>query len=105
METGSDLPDATVARIRDSFARQGLMRLLGAELAGVKAGLVTIRLPFKPDLTQQHGYFHAGGTASCLMTSLGFLAIREPLPGTPNMPGSGGGRIENGSAVAGRAVV
>ena len=30
------------------------------------------------------------------MTSLGFLAIREPLPGTPNMPGSGGGRIENG---------
>lgn len=42
---------------------------------------------------------------ACLMTSLGFLAIREPLPGTPNMPGSGGGRIENGSAVAGRAVV
>ena len=30
---------------------------------------------------------------------------KEPLPGTPNMPGSGGGRIENGSAVAGRAVV
>lgn len=42
---------------------------------------------------------------ACLVTSLGFLAIREPLPGTPNMPGSGGGRIENGSAVAGRAVV
>jgi len=42
---------------------------------------------------------------ACLMTSRGFLAIREPLPGTPNMPGSGGGRIENGSAVAGRAVV
>ena len=39
------------------------------------------------------------------MTSLGFLAIREPLPGPPNMPGSGGGRIENGSAIVVRAVV
>ena len=28
----------------------------------------------------------------------GSFAIREPLPGTPNMPGGGGGRIENGSA-------
>lgn len=26
------------------------------------------------------------------------LCDKEPLPGTPNMPGSGGGRIENGSA-------
>lgn len=42
---------------------------------------------------------------ACLMTLLGFLAIREPPPGTPNMPGGGGGRIENGSAVSGRAVV
>ena len=35
---------------------------------------------------------------ACLMLSLGSFAIREPLPGTPNMPGGGGGRIENGSA-------
>ena len=33
------------------------------------------------------------------------LCDKGALPGTPNMPGSGGGRIENGSAVAGRAVV
>jgi hypothetical protein len=30
----------------------------------------------------------------CLMTSLGSFAIKEPLPGTAYMPGSGGGRIE-----------
>lgn len=75
MEIGSDLPDATLARIRDSFARQGLMRLLGAELAGVKAGLVTIRLPFKPDLTQQHGFFHAGGTASIADSAGGYAGF------------------------------
>lgn len=75
MDIGNDLPEATVTRIRDSFARQGLMRLLGAELAGVKAGLVTIRLPFKPDLTQQHGYFHAGGTASIADSAGGYAGF------------------------------
>lgn len=75
MEIGSDLPDAAVARIRDSFARQGLMSLLGAELADVKAGLVTIRLPFRPELTQQHGYFHAGGTASIADSAGGYAGF------------------------------
>ncbi|WP_295044667.1 PaaI family thioesterase [uncultured Paracoccus sp.] len=75
MEIGSTLPDATLARIRDSFGRQGLMALLGAELGDVKAGLVTIRLPFKPDLTQQHGYFHAGGTASIADSAGGYAGF------------------------------
>jgi hypothetical protein len=30
----------------------------------------------------------------CLVTSPGSFAIKEPLPGTAYMPGSGGGRIE-----------
>ena len=75
MEIGSDLPDAIVDRITESFARQGLMRHLGAELAGVKAGLVTIRLPFRPELTQQHGYFHAGGTSSIADTAGGYAGF------------------------------
>ena len=37
MEIGSALPDTIASRVRDSFARQGLMRLLGAELAEMKA--------------------------------------------------------------------
>lgn len=75
MDIGSTLPDATAARIRNSFARQGLMGLLGAELAQVKAGLVTIRLPFRPELTQQHGYFHAGGTASVADSAGGYAGF------------------------------
>lgn len=75
MEIGSDLPQAAVDRIRDSFARQGLMRHLGAELGDVKAGLVTIRLPFRPELTQQHGYFHAGGTASIADSAGGYAGF------------------------------
>lgn len=75
MEIGSDLPQVTVTRIRDSFGRQGLMRHLGAELGDVKAGLVTIRLPFRPELTQQHGYFHAGGTASVADSAGGYAGF------------------------------
>lgn len=75
MDIGSDLPQATVDRIRDSFARQGLMSLLGAELGQIKAGLVTIRLPFRQELTQQHGYFHAGGTASIADSAGGYAGF------------------------------
>ncbi|MCZ0961772.1 PaaI family thioesterase [Paracoccus benzoatiresistens] len=75
MEIGSDLPPAVADRVRDSFARQGLMSLLGAELADVKAGMVTIRLPFRPELTQQHGYFHAGGTASIADSAGGYAGF------------------------------
>lgn len=75
MDIGSDLPQATVDRIRDSFARQGLMSLLGAELDQIKAGLVTIRLPFRQELTQQHGYFHAGGTASIADSAGGYAGL------------------------------
>ena len=47
-------------RVRDSFARQGAMRLLGARLAEVRPGYCAIELPYREDLTQQHGYVHAG---------------------------------------------
>ena len=75
MDIGSDLPKAVVDRIHDSFGRQGLMRHLGAELGDVKAGLVTIRLPFRSELTQQHGYFHAGGTASVADSAGGYAGF------------------------------
>jgi len=36
---------------------------------------------------------------ACLKKDPGSCAIREPLPGTPNMPGNGGGRIETAVVV------
>ncbi len=52
------------SRVRDSFARQALMRTIGAELIRVQPGRVEIALPFRADLTQQHGYLHAGITST-----------------------------------------
>lgn len=48
------------ARTRESFARQGAMGYLGASLAAVAPGRVEVALPFRPELSQQHGFFHAG---------------------------------------------
>ncbi len=51
-------------RTRASFARQGAMALIGARLERVEPGRVEIALPFRPELTQQHGFFHAGMIAA-----------------------------------------
>src|SRR2546428_127556 len=48
------------ARVRASFGRQGAMLLIGARLSALRPGYCAIELPFRDDLTQQHGYVHAG---------------------------------------------
>jgi len=60
------------ARVRASFARQGIMGLIGAELVRVEPGLVQIALPFRADLTQQHGFFHAGVTSTIADSAGGY---------------------------------
>jgi len=62
------------ARVRDSFARQAVMELIGASLARVEAGEVEIALPFRDDLTQQHGFFHAGITSVIADSAGGYAA-------------------------------
>ncbi len=63
------------ARVRDSFARQGAMRLLGARLAEVRAGYCAIELPYRDDLTQQHGYVHAGIVGAIVDSAGGYAAF------------------------------
>ena len=36
------------------------MGLIGAAMDAVEPGRVTISVPFRPELSQQHGFFHAG---------------------------------------------
>ena len=59
-------------RVRASFARQGAMTLIGARLGRVEPGVVQIELPFRADLTQQHGYFHAGMTSAIADSAGGY---------------------------------
>jgi len=66
-------PDpAFEARVRASFERQGIMRLIGARMTRVEPGRVEIELPYRADLTQQHGYFHAGVTSTIADSAGGY---------------------------------
>ena len=70
-----ELDPAVERLVRESFDKQGLMRLLGAVIAEVRCGEVSIRMPFKPELSQQHGFFHAGGTSSIADTAGGYAGL------------------------------
>lgn len=67
------------ARVRDSFARQGAMRLIGASMGRVGPGYCEIVLPYREDLTQQHGLFH-GGMVSAIADTAGGYATYTLFP-------------------------
>ncbi len=64
-------------RIRNSFARQNMMQTLGAELAQVSDGSVTITAPILPGSRQQHGVAHAALTFAIGDTAAGYSALTK----------------------------
>jgi len=67
--------DGFDARVRDSFARQGAMALIGAALADVAPGYCAIALEPRPEVSQQHGYVHAGILATLVDSAGGYAAF------------------------------
>ena len=67
------------ARVRDSFARQAAMSLIGAHLTTVEPGRCIIELTVRDDLTQQHGYVH-GGVVGMIADSAGGYAAFSLMP-------------------------
>lgn len=66
---------AVVDRIRQSFRRQGLMGLIGAELTHVAPGLVRIAMTCSDAVSQQQGYVHAGATSAIADSAGGYAAL------------------------------
>lgn len=66
---------AQESRVRESFARQAYMELLGAELVHVAEGEVDIAWPFSPTLVQQDGFLHAGVVAGAVDSACGYAAL------------------------------
>ncbi len=60
--------------IKQSFAKQTIMGLVGGELTLVEPGVVEISLPYRSDLTQQHGYVHAGIITTIADSACGYAA-------------------------------
>lgn len=54
------LDPAIADRIRAALNAQGLFRHLGAEVGAIGRGTLEMILPFRPEVAQQHGFFHGG---------------------------------------------
>jgi len=61
--------------VQSSFAQQSVMNLIGAELTTVLPGRVEILIPFRDDLTQQHGFLHAGIITTIVDSACGYAAF------------------------------
>ena len=106
----------TETEVRANFARQGLMRSLGATLMEVEAGRCVIELPFSEAVAQQRGFFH-GGTVGAIGDTTGGYAALTLLPVGADVltleykinflrPAAGGRIVAEGSVLrAGRTVV
>jgi len=60
--------------IRESFARQKAMALIGASLSVVSAGKSEVSLPYRDELTQQKGFVHGGIIGMIADTACGYAA-------------------------------
>ena len=62
-------------KVVESFKRQAFMSLLGAGLIKTEPGYCEIHLPYSKQLTQQHGFFHAGVIGTLADTAAGYAAF------------------------------
>ena len=62
-------------RVRASFGRQAVMATLGIDLDTVEPGVVSLRMRHRDDLTQQHGFLHAGVVSTALDSACGYAAF------------------------------
>ena len=60
--------------VERSFARQPIMNLIGAQLSLIEPGMIEITLPYRADLTQQHGFLHAGVVTTIADSASGYAA-------------------------------
>jgi uncharacterized protein (TIGR00369 family) len=58
------------------------MRTFGVTLEHVAPGEVALALRFRGDLTQQHGFLHAGVVAAVVDSACGYAALSLMDPGT-----------------------
>ncbi|MEY2631394.1 MAG: hypothetical protein RIR00_48 [Pseudomonadota bacterium] len=67
-------------RVRASFDRQNAMALIGASLPVVEHGCCEIHLPYKPEVTQQHGFIHGGVVGMIADSAAGYAAMTTVTP-------------------------
>ena len=70
------------AHVYADFETQGFMRLIGATFRVIAPGRTELRIPFCPELAQQHGYFHGAMSGAAADTACGYAALSVLPPGS-----------------------
>ncbi len=68
--------------VHDGFVRQPFMGYLGARLVAVHPGQVEIRVPYREEVGQNHGFFHGGVIGAIADVSGGFAGYSLLPPGS-----------------------
>ncbi len=63
------------ARVRESFDCQKVMHTLGIAIVDLSPGHIVLEMAHQPDLTQQHGFLHAGIVSTALDSACGYAAF------------------------------
>ena len=64
-----------VAKVANSLAKQNAISTIGGKLVSVDPGHVVLELPYSENLTQQHGFIHAGIITTMLDSAAGYAAF------------------------------
>jgi uncharacterized protein (TIGR00369 family) len=69
------------AKVRASFAQQGLMTNIGARMVKIVPGEVEIEVAWRADITQQQGFVHGAVIAAIVDTACGYASFTLMPPG------------------------
>ncbi len=61
--------------VEDSFKKQQVMQTINASLLNIEPGKVEIELQFSEQITQQHGFVHAGIVSTVIDSACGYAAL------------------------------
>ncbi len=70
------------SRVRGIFDGQSAMRTIGASIESIEPGAVRLRMPFRAEFAQQHGYMHAAINTMLVDTACGCAALTLAVPGS-----------------------
>ncbi len=74
MDFKASFPDYK-KKVEESFNRQKFMNYINAKLVEVQPGYCEIHIPYHPNLTQQHGFFHAGIISTLADNAAGYASF------------------------------
>ena len=62
-------------KVTESFNRQQVMKTVDATLKTIRPGEIALEFPYQSNLTQQHGFIHAGIVSTVLDSACGYAAF------------------------------